>query len=98
MAADMPESHQKYMTCNEDDFRVWTMSAGPMAERVVAFFLESGKAPEQGYKACASLMKLGGTLQQRTPENGVYACSRIRNYALDSEYQQYPEKQAGYQA
>lgn len=65
MAADMPESHQKYMTCNEDDFRVWAMSAGPMAERVVTFFLESGKAPEQGYKACANLMKLG----ERTAKN-----------------------------
>ena len=28
----------------------------------------------------------------------MHAYSRIRNYALDSEYQQYPEKQAGYQA
>ena len=70
------------------------MSAGPMAERVVTFFLESGKAPEQGYKACASLMKLG----ERYSKDGMHAYSRIRNYALDSEYQQYPEKQAGYQA
>ena len=28
----------------------------------------------------------------------MHAYSRIRNYALDSEYQQYLEKQAGYQA
>lgn len=73
------------------------MSASPMAERIVAFFLESGKAPEQGYKACQP-HEAGPTLQQRTSENGVYARSRIRNYALDSEYQQHPEKQAGYQA
>ena len=77
------------------------MSAGPMAERVVTFFLESGKAPEQGYKACASLMKLGERYSKERLENAcgrVLAYSRIRNYALDSEYQQYPEKQAGYQA
>lgn len=54
----MPESHQKYMTCNEDVFMVWAMSVGPMVERVMASFLELGKAPEHGYKACASLMKL----------------------------------------
>lgn len=47
----MPESHQKFMTCNADDFGVWAMSVGPMVERVVTFFLESGNAPEQGYKA-----------------------------------------------
>ncbi len=70
----MPESHQKFMTCNADDFRVWAMSVGPMAERVVTFFLESGKAPEQGYKACASLMKLGERYSKERLEN---ACGRV---------------------
>ena len=74
------------------------MSAGPMAERVVTFFLESGKAPEQGYKACASLMKLGERYSKERLEMACMRILRIRNYALDSEYQQYPEKQAGYQA
>lgn len=73
----MPESHQKYMTCNEDDFRVWAMSVGPMAERVVTFFLESGKAPEHGYKACASLMKLGERYSKGRLE---MACMRVLAY------------------
>ena len=77
MAADMPESHQKYMTCNEDDFRVWAMSAGPMAERVVTFFLESGKAPEQGYKACANLIKLG---ERYSKERLEMACTPVFAY------------------
>ena len=53
------------------------MSAGPMAERVVTFFLESGKAPEQGYKACASLMKLGERYSKKRLE---MACMRILAY------------------
>lgn len=57
----MPEAHQKDPTYNEDDFKVWAMSVGPQTEHVVAFFLQSGKAPEQGHKACASLTKLGET-------------------------------------
>ena len=73
----MPESHQKYITCNEDDFRVWAMSVGPMAERVVTFFLESGKAPEQGYKACESLMKLG---ERYSKERLEMACMRVFAY------------------
>ena len=44
------------------------------AERVVTFFLESGKAPEQGYKACASLMKLGERYSKERLEN---ACGRV---------------------
>ena len=48
-----------------------------MAERVVTFFLESGKAPEQGYKACASLMKLG---ERYSKERLEMACMRILAY------------------
>ena len=55
----MPEAHQKYLTYNADDFKIWAVSVGPHTEQVVSYFLESGKVPEQGYKACASLRKLG---------------------------------------
>lgn len=45
------------------------MSVGPQTEHVVAFFLESGKVPEQGYKACASLTKLGERYGKERLEN-----------------------------
>lgn len=70
----MPEAHQKYLTYNADDFKVWAMSAGPMTEKVVQYFLESGKAAEQGYKACASLTKLGERYGKKRLEA---ACARI---------------------
>ena len=34
------------------------MSVSPMTEKVAEHFLKSGKAAEQGYKACAGLTKL----------------------------------------
>ena len=55
----MPQEHQRYLAYNAEDFKTWAMSVGPMAEKAVYHFLDSGKAPEQGYKACASLKKLG---------------------------------------
>ena len=73
----MAETHQKYLTYNEDDFKVWAMSVGPMTEHVVDFFLESGKAPEQGYKACASLTKLGEWYGKERLES---ACARVHAY------------------
>ena len=73
----MAETHQKYLTYNEDDFKVWAMSVGPMTEHVVDFFLESGKAPEQGYKACASLTKLGKWYGKERLES---ACARVHAY------------------
>lgn len=70
----MPEAHQKYLTYNADDFKVWAMSVGPMTEQVAAYFLESGHAPEQGYKACASLTKLGERYGKKRLEA---ACAKI---------------------
>lgn len=54
----MPPEHQKYLTYNADEFSRWAMSVGPMTEKVADHFLKSGKAAEQGYKACADLSKL----------------------------------------
>ena len=54
----MPPEHQKYLTYNADEFSRWAMSVGPMTEKVAEHFLKSGKAAEQGYKACAGLTKL----------------------------------------
>ena len=74
----MPLAHQKYLTYNTDDFSRWAMSVGPMAEKVVQRFLNSGAAPEQGYKACASLTKLGERYGKERLEN---ACGRIMAYS-----------------
>ena len=73
----MPEAHQKYLTYNEDDFKVWAMSVGPQTEHVVTYLLESGKASEQGHKACASLTKLGERYGKEHLEN---ACARVLAY------------------
>lgn len=70
----MPQEHQRYLAYNAEDFKTWAMSVGPMTEKAVYHFLDSGKAPEQGYKACASLMKLGERYSKERLEN---ACGRV---------------------
>ena len=70
----MPQEHQRYLAYNAEDFKTWAMSVGPMTEKVVYHFLDSGKAPEQGYKACASLKKLGDRYGRKRLEN---ACGRV---------------------
>ena len=74
----MPLAHQKYLAYNAEDFSRWAMSMGPMTEKVVQHFLTSGVAPEQGYKACASLTKLGERYGRERLEN---ACGRILAYS-----------------
>ena len=70
----MPQEHQRYLAYNAEDFKTWARSVGPMAEKAVQHFLDSGKAPEQGYKACASLKKLGDRYGRKRLEN---ACGRV---------------------
>ena len=70
----MPQEHQRYLAYNAKDFKTWAMSVGPMTEKAVYHFLDSGKALEQGYKACASLMKLGERYSKERLEN---ACGRV---------------------
>ena len=55
----MPQEHQKYLNYNEQEFLAWGSSIGVHTERLVRYFLTSGKETEQGYKACASMSKLG---------------------------------------
>ena len=63
---------------NAGDFSRWAMSVGPMTEKVIQHFPTSGTAPEQGYKACASLTKLGERYGRERLEN---ACGRILAYS-----------------
>ena len=70
----MPQEHRRYLAYNAEDFKTWAMSVGPMTEKTVQHFLDSGKAPEQGYKAYASLMKLGERYSKERLEN---TCGRV---------------------
>ena len=76
----MPPEHQKYLTYNAEEFSRWAMSVGPMTEKVAEHFLKSGKAAEQGYKACAGLTKL----EQRYGKLRLEAaCSKVLVYSTE---------------
>ena len=55
----MPDNHRRYLEYNADEFKEWAHGIGKSTEAVVNHFLTSGDAPEQGYKDCVSLKKLG---------------------------------------
>ena len=81
----MPEAHKKYLPYNADDFKLWAMSVGSMTEQAVKSFLESGKAAEQGYKACACLTKLGVRYGKERLEA---ACARVLSFGAVAPYPQ----------
>ena len=70
----MPTNHREYLNCNADEFRAWAKAVGSSTEEVVGHFLTSGSVPEQGYKACVSLTKLGKRYGKKKLEA---ACERM---------------------
>ena len=57
LQAHMPEKHRQYLAYTKEDFLSWAKGVGPNTEKVIHVFLESGRAPEQGFKSCVSLKK-----------------------------------------
>jgi transposase len=70
----MPDNHREYLSYNADEFKVWAKQIGSSTSEVVKHFLNSGSAPEQGYKACVSLKKLGKRYGKKKLES---ACERM---------------------
>ena len=70
----MPEAHRKYLGYNAEEFTEWSQKIGPKTAETVQYFLTSGKEAEQGFKACASLTKLGNRYGAERLED---ACERV---------------------
>lgn len=76
----MPESHRKYLSYNDDEFRLWAKNIGSNTSVIIEYFLTKNSEPEQGYKSCASLTKLADRYGYKQLEN---ACERIQIYTLE---------------
>lgn len=74
-----PMEHRKYLSYNADEFIRWAQTVGHYTASVVEKFLTSGREPEQDYKSCASLTKLGDKYGIERLEK---ACERVLNYSL----------------
>ena len=70
----MPEAHRRYLNYTADEFTAWANGVGPNTAETVQYFLTSGREAEQGFKACASLTKLGSRYGAQRLED---ACERV---------------------
>ncbi len=74
----MPENHRQYLTYTTDDFLSWASGIGANTERVIRFFLEAGRVPEQGFKSCVSLRKYADKYSNSRIEE---ACRQILDFS-----------------
>jgi len=69
----MPKSHQKYLDWTPSRIINWAGKNGPNTKRLVTRVLESRPHPEQGFRSCLGIMRLG---KRYTPERLEAACER----------------------
>ena len=73
----MPEAHRRYLNYNEESFQQWAEDIGPSTGTVIRTFLHAHRTPQQGYKSCASMMKLADRF---TPARLEAACAKALTY------------------
>lgn len=77
MPEHMPENHRKFLEYNTESFLDWGKNIGHSTLIVVKHFLSMHKVEQQGYKPCASLMKLADRYGTQRLEN---ACAKALSY------------------
>jgi transposase len=69
----MPKAHQKYLEWTPSRIIRWAGQIGPHTQKLAACILENRPHPEQGYRSCLGLLRLGKTY---SPERLEAACVR----------------------
>ncbi len=57
----MPKAHQRYLDWTPERLVRWAQQTGPATAQVVATILASRPHPQQGFRSCLGIMRLGKT-------------------------------------
>lgn len=57
--AHMPKAHQQYLEWAPSRIVGWAQQVGPKTAALVAAILEERRHPEQGYRSCLGILRLG---------------------------------------
>lgn len=69
----MPKAHQEYLKWTPSRIQDWADKTGPRTRQIVTGIMERKSHPEQGYRACLGVIRLG---KQHSPERLENACDR----------------------
>jgi len=69
----MPPSHQKYLEWTPSRIIRWAFTIGEGTAHLVELIMNSRKHPQQGYRSCMGIMRLG---KQYSPQRLEKACQR----------------------
>ena len=80
----MPKSHQQYLEWTPSRIIKWAASNGPRTAQLVMAVINSRHHPEQGFRACLGIMRLGKRYSQERLENACARALAIRSYSYKS--------------
>ena len=69
----MPKAHQRYLQWTPSRILTWAAQTGPQTAALVAAILEARRHPEQGFRSCLGILRLG---KRYSPERLEAACAR----------------------
>ena len=79
-AAHMPRAHRAHAEWTPSRLIAWAGQSGPATGRLVAGILEQRPHPEQGYRACLGLMRLGRLHGADRLDAACARAERLRSY------------------
>jgi len=77
VAAHMPKAHQQYAEWTPQRLVLWAAKTGEATARVVATILTSRPHPQQGFRACLGIMRLGKRYSEARLEAACRRALRI---------------------
>jgi transposase len=81
LAEHMPSAHRAHAEWTPSRLIRWAEKSGPATGRVVKGILESRPHPEQGYRACLGLMRLGRRYGAARLEAACQRAEHLRSYS-----------------
>ena len=71
-SSHMPENHKAVTDWSPQRFLSWAGKIGPKTREYIAWLLERKEHPEQAYRTCAGILRIGSSV---TPEKMEEACT-----------------------
>jgi transposase len=80
----MPKSHQRYLDWTPSRIIRWAGQNGPNTEKLITQILESRPHPEQGFRSCLGIMRLGKRYSLQRLEAACTRAVIIKAYSYKS--------------
>jgi transposase len=80
----MPIAHQKYLEWTPERMIRWAIQIGPNTEKLVTHILENKPHPQQGFRSCLGIFRLGKVYSQERLEAACTYALSIRGFFYKS--------------